>query len=185
MIIDGQLAIGVIEKVPDMPSGERVYYMPQKPVLRQDAATTKVRMVFDASSKPHPLSSSINDCMFTGPPLQPLLWDIMVRARMSSNLLMADIRGAFLQIAIKEEDRDAFRFLFELDGKEKHFRFTRVQFGVEASPFLLGATLGYHYDQQSSEIEETVTALRENMYVDNIMQTGGDIVKAGEIQERK
>ena len=134
-------------------------------------------MVFDASSKPHPLASSINNCMFTGPPLQPLLWNIMVRARMSSNLLLADIQKAFLQIAIKEEDRDAFRFLFERDEKEEHFRFARVSFGVEASPFLLGATLEYHYDQQSPELEETVTALRENTYVDNIMQTGNNIDK--------
>jgi hypothetical protein len=44
----------------------------------------------------------------------------MVRARMSSNLLLADIQKAFLQIAIKEEDRDAFRFLFERDEKEEH-----------------------------------------------------------------
>jgi hypothetical protein len=174
-IIEDQLTNGVIERSPEKPSGERVYYMPHKPVVRKDVATTKVRMVFDASSKPHPLSSSINDCMYTGPPLQPLLWDIMVRARMSSNILLADIQKAFLQIAIKEEDRDAFRFLFELNGKEEHLRFARVPFGVEASPFLLGATLDYHYDQQSPEYERTVTALRENTYVDNIMQTGGDI----------
>ena len=171
-IIDDQLTNGVIKRSPEKPSGERVYYMPHKPVVRKDVATTKVRMVFYASSKPHPLSSSINDCMYTGPPLQPLLWDIMVRARMSSNILLADIQKAFLQIAIKE-DRDAFRFLFELNGKEEHFRFARVPFGVEASPFLLGATLDYHYDQQSPEYERTVTALRENTYVENIMQTGG------------
>ncbi|CAB3998688.1 Hypothetical predicted protein [Paramuricea clavata] len=96
---------------------------------------------------------------------------------MSSNLLLADIQKAFLQIAVKEEDRDAFRFLFERDEKEEHFRFARVPFGVEASPFLLGATLEYHYDQQSPELEETVTALRENTYVDNIMQTGNNIDK--------
>ncbi|CAB4038411.1 Hypothetical predicted protein [Paramuricea clavata] len=134
-IIDDQLASGVIEKVPDEPSGERVYYMPHKPVVRQDASTTK------------------------------------------TNLLLADIQKAFLQIAIKEEDRDAFRFLFERDEKEEHFRFARVPFGVEASPFLLGATLEYHYDQQSPELEETMTALRENTYVDNIMQTGNNIDK--------
>ena len=34
---------------------------------------------------------SINDCMFTGPPLQSFLWDIMVRVRMSTNLLLGDI----------------------------------------------------------------------------------------------
>ena len=115
--------------------------MPHKPVIKESAVTTKVRMVFDASAKPYPLANSINDCMFTGPPLQPLLWDIMVRARMSTNLLLGDIEKAFLQIGVKEEDRDAFRFLFNVKGEERHLRFMRVPFGVEASPFVLGATL--------------------------------------------
>ena len=98
--------------------------MPHKPVVKVTAVTTKVRMVFDASARPHPLANSINDCMFTGPPLQPLLWDIMVRARMSANLLLGDIEKAFLQISVKGEDRDSFRFLFNVRGVEKHLRFT-------------------------------------------------------------
>ena len=65
--------------------------------------------------------------------------------------------------------------MFERNGKEEHYRFTRVPFGVEASPFLLGATLQYHYYQQPPEFESTVTALRENTYVDNIMQAGGQM----------
>ena len=51
-------------------------------------------------------------------------------------------------------------------------RFTRVPFGGESSPFLLGATLNYHYDQQGKEFQETVQALKENTYVDNLMKTG-------------
>ena len=171
-IIKDQLDNGVVDRAPEVPTGKHVNYMPHKPVVREMATTTKVRMVFDASSKPDPLSSSINNCMFTGPSLQPLLWNILIRARLAPNLLLGDLEKAFLQIAIKEEDRDAFRFLFNINGKEEHLRFTRLPFGVEASPFLLGATLGYHYDQQPAEFEGTVTALKENTYVDNIMETG-------------
>ena len=171
-IVANQEETGVIEKVPDHPTGTRVFYMPHKPVIREDAATTKVRMVFDACAKPHYLANSINDCMYRGPPLQPLMWDILIRARMSTDILLGDIEKAFLQVGIKEEDRDAFRFLFKKDGKEEHFRFTRVPFGAEASPFILGATLQYHCSQQPEEVKETVQALRENTYVDNLMQTG-------------
>ena len=171
-IVANQEETGVIDKVPDHPTGTRVFYMPHKPVIREDAATTKVRMVFDASAKPHYLANSINDCMYRGPPLQPLMWDILIRARMSTDILLGDIEKAFLQVGIKEEDRDAFHFLFKKDGKEEHFRFTRVPFGAEASPFILGATLQYHCSQQPEEVKETVQALRENTYVDNLMQTG-------------
>ena len=147
--------------------------MPHKPGVKQEAtkkATTKTRMVFDTSTKPQPTSSSINVCMYPGPSLQPLLWDILVRARMCPYLLIGDIEKAFLPIGLSEEDRDVFRFLFNLNGKE-HFRFSRIPFGAEASPFMLGATLDYHYDQQPDTVKETVSMLRENTYVDNLMVT--------------
>ena len=52
-IVATQKESGIIEKVPDSPTGNHVFYMPHKPVIREDAATTKVRMVFNASAKPH------------------------------------------------------------------------------------------------------------------------------------
>ena len=174
-IIEKQLLSGIIEYAPEVPTGERVYYMPHKPVVREEATSTKVRMVFDASAKPNPTTNSVNDCMFTGPPLQPLLWDILIRARMAPQLILADIQKAFLQVGLKEEDRDAFRFLFNVNGIEKHFRFTRIPFGVEASPFMLGATVQHHLDLQPANVEDTVQALKDNTYVDNIMQIGSDV----------
>eukprot|EP00794_Sanderia_malayensis_P005871 gene5871-6564_t len=178
-IIEEQLENKIIEKVPDKPTGERVFYMPHKPVVRESASTIKVRMVFDASAKPYPTSNSINDCMYKGPQLQPHLWDIMIRARMTPNLLLGDIQKAFLQIGVKEEYRDAFRFLFTLKGKQEHLRQMRVPFGAEASPFMLGATLNHHYDQYRElyEYTETVKMLRENTYVDNLMCTGWELDK--------
>ncbi|XP_068680736.1 uncharacterized protein [Montipora foliosa] len=148
--------------------------MPHNPVIKESAVTTKVHIVVDASAKPYPFANSINDCMFTGPSLQPLLWDIMVRAPMSTNLLLGDIEKALLQIGVEGEDRDAFRFLFSVKGEGRHLRFMRVHFGVEGSPFVLGATLQNHLQQQGTEFEDTVRALNENTYVDNLMQMGGD-----------
>ena len=68
-IIEEQLRVGIVEEAPERPTGERVFYMPHKPVIKESAVTTKIRRVFDASAKPYPLASSINDCMFTGPQL--------------------------------------------------------------------------------------------------------------------
>ena len=76
-IIEEQLAMVIIEKVPGKPTGKRVFYMPHKPVVREDAASTKVKMVFNASSKPSREAYSINECMNPRPTLQPLLWDII------------------------------------------------------------------------------------------------------------
>ena len=43
---------------------------------------------------------------------------------MSTHLVLADIQKAFLQIGLREEDRDAFPFLFNINGQEQHQRFT-------------------------------------------------------------
>ena len=79
-----------------------------------------------------------------------------------------------MQVGLKPEDRDAFRFVFELiDGTEEKFRFTRIPFGAEASPFLPGATLQHHYNSQPGEkYGDTLLTLKENTYVNNLMKTG-------------
>ena len=47
-IIKGQLDIEIIE-APRQPTGSRIFYMPHKPVARDNATSMKVCMVFDAS----------------------------------------------------------------------------------------------------------------------------------------
>ena len=44
-----------------------------------DKQTTKLLVVFGASSKRD--GSSLNDCLYAGPPLLPLLMDVIVRFR--------------------------------------------------------------------------------------------------------
>ena len=140
--------------------------MPHKPVVRESATTTKIRMVFDASAQPDPASNNINGCMYKGLAIQPQLWNILIRTRMSPYILIGDVEKALLQVGIKSEDRDAFRFLLTMNGKEEHLRFQRVPFGTEASSFMLGATLMCHYEQYDSpELDDTIAMLRENTYV--------------------
>ena len=46
---------------------------------------------------------------------------------------------------------------------------------VEASPFMLGATLQDNFNLQPEEYQNTIESLKENTYVDNLMKTGSDI----------
>ena len=45
----------------------------------------------------------------------------------------------------------------------------------ESSPFLLGAILNYHYNQQLNEFKNTVQMLKENTCVHNLMKTRENI----------
>ena len=49
-IIQDQLTEGVVERAVDEPQG-REFYIPHKPVIKETAETTKMRIVFDASAR--------------------------------------------------------------------------------------------------------------------------------------
>ena len=55
-------------------------------------------------------SASLNDCLETGPPLQNLMWDILVRSLFKPILLCGDIEKAFLQIRIQKCKKIALCF---------------------------------------------------------------------------
>ena len=59
-IMREQLEEGIVEVAPKMPTGDRTFYVPHKPVVRESVSTTKMRLVFDAGAKPHLLANSIN-----------------------------------------------------------------------------------------------------------------------------
>ena len=110
-IVREQQKAGIVETVDRNTSCQnRRFYMPHKAAIRESAQTTKVRIVHDASAKPNSTSASVNDCVETGPSLQNVLWDILVRTRLRPVLLCGDIKKAFLQIRIRENDRDGLRF---------------------------------------------------------------------------
>jgi len=73
-IIQEQLTEGVIEKAPPVSQPEKEFYIPHKCVIRKSAETTKMRIVYDTSAQAMPESPSLNDCLYSGPPLQNKLW---------------------------------------------------------------------------------------------------------------
>ncbi|XP_074629528.1 uncharacterized protein LOC141887130 [Acropora palmata] len=75
---------------------EKVRYLPHHIVFREDKKTTKCRVVFNASaSDEHEVS--LNDCILSGPALQPNLVSVLLRFRARSIALMADVEKMFLQ----------------------------------------------------------------------------------------
>ncbi|CAB4010769.1 Hypothetical predicted protein [Paramuricea clavata] len=73
-VIKEQLELGIIEPVVELERADKIHYLPHHAVVRKDAKTTKVRVVYDASSKETKKGVSLNDCLHVGPPLSPLLY---------------------------------------------------------------------------------------------------------------
>ena len=101
---------GVVERAEESSVNGREFYIPHKPVVRATAESTKLRIVYGASARAFNSAPSFNDCLYTGPPLQYKLWSVLVRGRFNPVAITGDLQKAFLQVRVKEIDRDAMRF---------------------------------------------------------------------------
>ena len=53
----------------------------------------------------------MHDCLKVGPPLQSMIFDILLRNRLNFKCITGDVQKAFLQIKVDPKDRDALRLL--------------------------------------------------------------------------
>uniref|UniRef100_A0A914XCT4 Integrase catalytic domain-containing protein n=1 Tax=Plectus sambesii TaxID=2011161 RepID=A0A914XCT4_9BILA len=180
-IIQDQLTKEIIERVDEKDvAGPIQHYLPHHPVITPSKATTKVRIVYDASAKMNRNANSLNDCLYRGPVILPDLCGMLMRFRKAPIALTADIEKAFLQIGLQAADRDVTRFLWLKNPNEPFskenvqiYRFCRVTFGVISSPFLLSATLQHHLRKSG---RKEALELADNIYVDNVL-TGKETVE--------
>ena len=74
-VIDQYLDKGYIRKVPvSEKQPDSKWYLPHFAILKPNKATTKIRIVFDASAKYE--GTSLNDMIYSGPKLQSELFDV-------------------------------------------------------------------------------------------------------------
>lgn len=160
---------GFIEIVQNPNQDENSHDLPHRAVFKPESLTTPVRPVFDASCKIG-RSPSLNDCLEKGPNLLELIPALLVRFREKKVGVISDVRKAFQMIEVEESDRDFLRFLWweeNEDSKIQVFRHKRVVFGVNSSPFLLGAVLEKHLKEVSGPHESIAKKLLKSLYVDN------------------
>ena len=62
-IIRDQSKEGIIEELSKYEPAGKEFYLPHKPVIRQSAESTKLRVVFDASARENDRSPSLNDVL--------------------------------------------------------------------------------------------------------------------------
>ena len=170
-----KLDAGIIEPVAKTITGEVVHHSPHQSVAKESSESTKLRIVYYCSARSNKNSPSLNDCLEIGPSLQPLLFDILLRNRMRSLCITGDIQKAFLQIRLREEDKDAQRLIWYDDIDERNveeYCFSRVIFWSAPSPFILNTTFQKHVRLCQEEFPRTTRALLEGTYVD--IQSGGE-----------
>ena len=120
------------------------HYLPRRAVIRNYHITTKLRIVFDASAH-YTTELCLNNILEAGPCLLPYLLNILLGFRTGKIAVAADLKQAFLQIEMNEDDRNFVRFLWFDDIHKENpsiveYPFAHLVFGLTCSPSLLNTT---------------------------------------------
>lgn len=99
-------ALGHMEKIPPCEvavAPEQSFYLPHHGVWKVDSETTKLRVVFDASSK-SASGVSLNDRLLVGPNVNESLFNVFTRWRTYKIAFCADIEKMYRQVLVAKED---------------------------------------------------------------------------------
>ena len=159
------------------------HYLPHHAEIKSGRESTKTRIVFDALAKSDKNEPSLNDILYNGPCLLPLIEDVLLKFRLGRIGVVADMQQAFLQISVNECHRNYLRFLWYNNIFDENilkvYRFGRVLFGPTCSPFLLNGTVKVHIEKHVNHDTRAVleTFLR-NLYVDDTAKSFNSIADA-------
>lgn len=142
-IVQEQLRKGMIEKVEHTNSADLKHYLPHHVVITPKKATTKLRIVYDASAKTKKEHKSLNECLHRGPVLLNNLCGILMRFRLHKIGMVPILKKNLYKLDCNHL-RDGTQFLRLKDYEtpvvdETHileYRFCRVPFGIVSSPFI-------------------------------------------------
>ncbi|GFT33513.1 integrase catalytic domain-containing protein [Trichonephila clavipes] len=127
------------------------YFLTHHGIYRPEKSTTKVRVVFNASS-PTYNGLSLNDIQLNGGVIQDDLYAEIVRFRTSRYALTADIKKTYRMILIDSEQRCLQQILWK-DNKHdrvKSYEPQTVTFRMTSAPYLAQRTLSQlSYDEEN------------------------------------
>ena len=175
---------GYIRMAPsvEVPDGESIWYLPHHPVTHPKKK--KIRIVYDCAAKYQ--GQSLNDALLQGPDLTNRLLGVLIRFRKHTIALAADIREMFMQVCLTEDDARSVRFLWypddDITQQPIDYELCCHAFGFTSSPSVCSFVLQHTAKQHEHLFHaNTVEAVRDNFYVDNLLKSVETIEKAKHI----
>ena len=135
--------------------------------------TTKIRPVFNYSLKVGK-TPSLNEAAFPVIDLRNNLLSLLLYFRTNSNVVLADIMKAFLQIRLADDsDKNRFCSFKKIERKFIPYRYNTIIFGFISSPSILNYILQYHL-QVNSHLE-VASLIKNHFYVDNLLLSSNQV----------
>ncbi|XP_058987604.1 uncharacterized protein LOC131806835 [Musca domestica] len=161
------------------------FYLPHHAVIKPESSSTKVRVVFNASSKSSS-GLSLNYTLYPGPILQNDLMLLIIRWRFYRYVFNGDIEKMYRQIWLNGDHTRFQRLVFRKDPKAelKNFELKTVTFGVNCAPFLAIRTLLRLASDVEEELPLAAKILRRMMYVDDALAGAHELELAIEARDQ-
>lgn len=184
--IDEYLYLGHMELLCSAGEGsvnEPGYFLPHHAVINENSSTTRLRVVFDGSSKTD-TGISLNNVLLKGPAIQDDLVNILARFRTHKYAISADISKMYRQIWVVPEHRK-YQKIFWRENKEQPiqiFQLKTITYGTVSASFLATACLYKLAEDEYSNFPEACTAIKNDFYMDDYL--GGANTKEMAVQLR-
>ena len=174
-VIKEQVDMGIIERIPNLDnfleSHPEASFLVHMPIFRPDKETTKCRTVFMSNLgekvEGRSLTVTHNQSSHPGPKLNQKLGTAFVNLRFGSKLLCYDIKKAFNQILLTEEDQSRLLFFWYRNVCKNDFtlvayRNVRLSFGLRCSPTFL--MLSLYYILVIDDCDSNLTDIKRLLY---------------------
>ena len=161
--------------------GKSEWYLPMQAVFTPER-TTKVRLVFDASSKGHD-GLSLNDYLEKGTNFINSLPDMLAAWRWDTVAYTGDVRKMFNQILVHPDDQVYHRFLWrsKASGSPTVYQWLRLNFGDKPAPDIATNAINTLAKLSLAEFPEASKELQDHVYVDDIGGSRVTTAKAKQI----
>lgn len=148
----------------------RSWYLPIFPVLNPNKPG-KLRIVWDAAATAQGVS--LNSVLLKGPDQLASLTSVIYKFRENPIAICGDIMEMFHQVKIREEDQNFQRFLWSPNAAQEPdvYVMTVMTFGATCSPCSAQFVKNKNADDFVSMFPRAVPSIRENHYVDDLMDS--------------
>ncbi|GJQ83979.1 hypothetical protein Trydic_g5713 [Trypoxylus dichotomus] len=151
-------------------SSQSHFYLPHHAVIKEESTTTKLRIVFDGSSKSS-TGVSLNDIQGAGPALQQDLISIILRFRCHKFVISADIAKMYRQILIHPSQRSMQQIVWRDDVHQplETYKLNTVTYGTTSAPFLAMRCLKQLAIENKLQFPQACEAINNDFYVDDLL----------------
>ena len=163
----------------------KTFYFPHHAVEKPDSTTTKVRIVFNGSSKTAS-GLSLNDTQCIGPQIQTDSFSLALRFRQHPIAIKADIAKMYRQIEIAKHQRPLQRIFWRESPQErlKIFELNTVTYGTSSAAYEATRSLKQAGIDCTSDDPEAAHEIINNFYVDDWLGGESSVSRASKLSNK-